>query len=118
MNIQTFERKIATIITPARLLIFLTVILIIALVVVFGVFIFYYFHDGIKHTNADLGTFGDFVGGTLNPILSFLGLIAGSVFNLLLNFSNSFTKFISVDEQSNNSIVHFFGFRKTNCFSG
>jgi anti-anti-sigma regulatory factor len=41
----------------------------------------------------------------------------GSVFNLLLNFSNSFTKFISVNKQSNNSIVHFFGFRKTNCFS-
>lgn len=77
MNIQTFEKKIATIITPARLLIFLTVILIIALLVVFGVFIFYYkFHYGISDNNADWGTFGDFVGGTLNPILSFLGLIA------------------------------------------
>lgn len=34
------------------------------------------FHSGFSKSNADWGTFGDFIGGTLNPLLSFLGLIA------------------------------------------
>lgn len=34
------------------------------------------FHGGVSLDNADWGTFGDFVGGILNPIFGFLGLIA------------------------------------------
>lgn len=42
------------------------------------VFIFYFlnFHGELTTDHERWGTFGDFVGGTLNPILSFLGLIA------------------------------------------
>ncbi|HCU84862.1 putative phage abortive infection protein [Methylophilus sp. UBA6697] len=43
---------------------------------VFG-FYFYNFHgDLITTTNGEWGTFGDFVGGTLNPFFSFLSFIA------------------------------------------
>lgn len=34
------------------------------------------FHGGVSLDNADWGTFGDFIGGILNPIFGFLGLIA------------------------------------------
>jgi hypothetical protein len=42
------------------------------------VWMFYFskFHGSLSSENSVWGTFGDFVGGTLNPILSFLGLIA------------------------------------------
>lgn len=35
-----------------------------------------HFNGGFSNANEDWGTFGDFFGGTLNPIFSFLGLIA------------------------------------------
>lgn len=34
------------------------------------------FHGGVSLDNSDWGTFGDFIGGILNPIFGFLGLIA------------------------------------------
>ncbi|UCR83775.1 putative phage abortive infection protein [Pseudomonas chlororaphis] len=34
------------------------------------------FNNGFSNENSDWGTFGDFVGGTLNPIFGFLSLIA------------------------------------------
>lgn len=37
---------------------------------------FFNFHSGLSELNADWGTFGDFVGGTLNPIFAFLSFIA------------------------------------------
>jgi len=43
--------------------------------VVFG-FYAYHFHGGISSTQNHWGVFGDFIGGTLNPILSLLGLLA------------------------------------------
>jgi len=55
-----------------------------AMIMAFGigitaaVFIFYFlnFNEGLSTEHERWGTFGDFVGGTLNPILSFLGLLA------------------------------------------
>lgn len=77
MSKQTLEQKFEAM-TPARLFKWLAWILAIASVVVACVFIAYFskFHGSLSIANADWGTFGDFVGGTLNPILSFLGLIA------------------------------------------
>lgn len=44
-------------------------------IAVMGVY-FYNFHNGFSPKQGEWGTFGDFVGGTLNPMLAFLGLIA------------------------------------------
>ncbi|MFH4667138.1 putative phage abortive infection protein [Vibrio cidicii] len=40
------------------------------------VFYFAHFSGELSNNQEDWGTFGDFLGGTLNPLLSFLGLIA------------------------------------------
>lgn len=49
-----------------------------ALLIMLGVFAFYFshFHYGPSRNHGTWGEFGDFIGGTLNPILSFLALIA------------------------------------------
>ncbi|MBY0573763.1 MAG: hypothetical protein K2P84_08790 [Undibacterium sp.] len=77
MSNQTLEQKFETL-TPARLFKWLAWILAIASVVVVCVFVIYFskFHGALSQAQSDWGTFGDFLGGTLNPILSFLGLIA------------------------------------------
>lgn len=49
-------------------------IAIVAVVVVLS-FYFFSFHYQLSDDNGDWGTFGDFFGGTLNPILSFLALV-------------------------------------------
>ncbi|WP_207281673.1 putative phage abortive infection protein [Pseudomonas sp. FW300-N2F2] len=74
---MSLEQKFETL-TPARLFKWLAWILAFATGVVGMVFAFYLmeFNDGFSSQNADWGTFGDFIGGTLNPLLSFLGLIA------------------------------------------
>ncbi|WP_417326000.1 putative phage abortive infection protein [Halarcobacter sp.] len=42
-----------------------------------GTYIYYNFYEqSISKSSADWGTFGDFMGGTLNPMLAFLSLIA------------------------------------------
>jgi len=43
-----------------------------------GVFVFYLlsFNDGLSNDHSKWGTFGDFFGGTLNPLFSFFALIA------------------------------------------
>ncbi|MGY2438417.1 putative phage abortive infection protein [Pseudomonas sp. SDO52101_S400] len=74
MNLeQKFEN-----LTPARLFKWLAWILAFATGVVGVVFTFYFmeFNGKLSSQNTDWGTFGDFIGGTLNPLLSFLGLIA------------------------------------------
>lgn len=48
---------------------------VIAIIIVFSLY-FSNFHDSFSTQNSTWGTFGDFIGGTLNPILSFLALIA------------------------------------------
>jgi len=53
----------------------LVIIAIIAIVFVFTVY-FLNFNNGFSDDQGVWGTFGDFMGGTLNPILSFLSLIA------------------------------------------
>ena len=55
----------------------LTIIAMIAFAIVVSVFGFYFykFPDALSNSKADLGTLGDFVGGILNPLLSFLALI-------------------------------------------
>ncbi|MFW3894540.1 hypothetical protein [Pseudomonas bharatica] len=64
-----------------RIVKLLTSIVLFAAVLLFLVFGLYFFKFGsmemlLSAKKAEWGTFGDFVGGTLNPILSFLGLIA------------------------------------------
>lgn len=68
-SINTDSQKITK-----PLLIILTIAVIAACIV--PIFYFSNFHAGLSSSNTDWGTFGDFVGGTLNPILSFLSLIA------------------------------------------
>jgi uncharacterized membrane protein len=53
--------------------IFLTAMLSISIV---AIIYFCNFHGSLSNTQAEWGTFGDFMGGVLNPVLSFLGLIA------------------------------------------
>lgn len=64
--------------SPEKLQASLLSIMIIASIIILSVFSAYFlnFNDRISTSNSDWGTFGDFIGGTLNPILSFLGLIA------------------------------------------
>ncbi|MCB1659154.1 MAG: hypothetical protein KDI39_13095 [Pseudomonadales bacterium] len=38
-------------------------------------FYFWIFHKDFSYTNGDWGTFGDFFGGVMNPILGFINLI-------------------------------------------
>ncbi len=77
MSSQALEQKFEAV-TPAKLLKWLAWIMTFASIAVAFVFYKYFseFNGPISTTNADWGTFGDFIGGTLNPILSFLGLIA------------------------------------------
>jgi uncharacterized membrane protein len=48
---------------------------ILAFIIVFTAY-FSHFNNGFSILKSDWGTFGDYIGGTLNPILSFLSLIA------------------------------------------
>ena len=77
MSRLNLEQKFENL-TPANLFKWLAGILAFATIVVGTVFIFYFkeFDGKLSRQNADWGTFGDFIGGTLNPLLSFLGLIA------------------------------------------
>ncbi|MDD5229036.1 MAG: putative phage abortive infection protein [Methylococcales bacterium] len=53
---------------------YIAITAIVAVVVVLG-FYFFKFHHQLSDDNGNWGTFGDFFGGTLNPILSFLALM-------------------------------------------
>lgn len=72
------EKKEVTEVNPKRTYGLLILILLIAMASVVVVFSMYLSHfDGeLILENEKWGQFGDFIGGTLNPILSFLGLIA------------------------------------------
>ncbi|WP_236181810.1 putative phage abortive infection protein [Pseudomonas sputi] len=74
---MSLEQKFENI-TSAVLFKWLAWILVFATAVVIVVFTFYFieFNGKLSSKHADWGTFGDFIGGTLNPLLSFLGLIA------------------------------------------
>ncbi len=50
---------------------------IITLLLTTSVFLAYFsnFHGGISKANGDWGTFGDFIGGTLNPIFGFISVV-------------------------------------------
>lgn len=63
---------------PEGLLYVLYWILGIAVVIIISVFCiyFYQFHTSLSVQQGDWGAFGDFIGGLLNPILSFLALMA------------------------------------------
>ncbi len=50
-------------------------IAILTIVIAFGMY-FFNFHGSLSNQHEKWGTFGDFIGGTLNPILSFFALIA------------------------------------------
>ncbi|WP_374419516.1 putative phage abortive infection protein [Chromobacterium sp.] len=51
------------------------VVLIFAFMVLVLAFYFASFHEGLSKENGDWGTFGDFFGGTLNPILTFISIV-------------------------------------------
>lgn len=65
-------------ITPTALSKWLLVILGIAVFITASALVLYFsiFNNGFSHKNEEWGTFGDFFGGTVNPLLSFLSLIA------------------------------------------
>jgi len=58
-----------------NLLIGIFLLAIISITIVTVVY-FYNFHGSLSREQAVWGTFGDFIGGVLNPALSFIGLIA------------------------------------------
>lgn len=58
-----------------RWLLWIAVLAVIAIIAVWG-FYFWNFRYSLSDNQNVWGTFGDFVGGALNPILAFLGLIA------------------------------------------
>lgn len=70
---NTIESLTPIILAKSFIWIILGVILLIA--VVFGLYLIN-FKGNLSINNSDWGTFGDYIGGTLNPILSFLSLIA------------------------------------------
>lgn len=82
--VEPKSEKIPEIINSDRLIKYLKWILLAAFIVIAIVFYLYFcnfnefcsFNNNQSISNADWGTFGDFIGGTLNPILSFLSLIA------------------------------------------
>lgn len=57
-----------------------TFVIVVIVAFVLAIFVtsmyFYNFNGNLSSSNGDWGTFGDFVGGSLNPIFAFLGLIA------------------------------------------
>jgi uncharacterized membrane protein len=77
MNHQDLEEKFKTM-DSERLIKWLTWIFVSAVVIVTLVFSFYFmnFKGGLSVEQDKWGVFGDFIGGTLNPILSFFALTA------------------------------------------
>lgn len=73
-----WTKRVIKTITPEKLgTVFLWIIGAVVIFIV-GVFMRYYFHFNVdlKSDQQNWGTFGDYIGGTLNPILSFLSLMA------------------------------------------
>ena len=60
---------------PNRLLWILGIAAVAAFLIVLGLYIAYFKNLSITNDSATWGTFGDYLGGTLNPIISFLALI-------------------------------------------
>lgn len=60
---------------PNRLLWILGVAAVAAFLIILGLYIAYFKNLSITNDSATWGTFGDYLGGTLNPIISFLALI-------------------------------------------
>lgn len=64
--------------TPDKLRTWLAAIFAFSVALIIAVFVFYFinFDGGLSDRQDQWGAFGDFIGGTLNPILSFFALIA------------------------------------------
>ena len=60
---------------PNRLLWVLGVAAVAAFLIILGLYIAYFKNLSVTNDSATWGTFGDYLGGTLNPIISFLALI-------------------------------------------
>ena len=60
---------------PNRLLWILGIAAVAAFLIILGLYIAYFKNLSITNDSATWGTFGDYLGGTLNPIISFLALI-------------------------------------------
>ena len=60
---------------PNRLLWILGIAAVAAFLIVLGLYIAYFKNLSVTNDSATWGTFGDYLGGTLNPIISFLALI-------------------------------------------
>lgn len=59
-----------------RLLIWIVALASTYLLTVFGTYIFFFGSQGVSSSQEQWGQFGDFLGGTVNPLMSFLALIA------------------------------------------
>ena len=60
---------------PNRLLWTLGIAAVAAFLIILGLYIAYFKNLSVTNDSATWGTFGDYLGGTLNPIISFLALI-------------------------------------------
>ena len=60
---------------PNRLLWILGGAAVAAFLIILGLYIAYFKNLSVTNDSATWGTFGDYLGGTLNPIISFLALI-------------------------------------------
>jgi len=77
MNHKNLKEKFKTM-DSNQLTKWLAWIFVSAIVIIMLVFLFYFmsFNDGLSIKHDEWGTFGDFIGGILNPILSFFALTA------------------------------------------
>jgi uncharacterized membrane protein len=69
----------------------LIIIALAAIVLTFGLY-FFNFHGAMSDTPGDWGTFGDFVGGVLNPIFGFLSFTAVLITIILQNKEMNLTR--------------------------
>lgn len=77
MSKKNLKEKLKTM-GPNQLFKWLSWILAFAASITVSIFMFYFinFNGGLSSEHERWGAFGDFIGGTLNPILSFMALIA------------------------------------------
>lgn len=70
--------KLLNSVTPNSLAKYILIIFLIAISIILAslIFYFYTFYGALSHANDVWGQFGDFFGGTVNPLLSFLSLMA------------------------------------------
>lgn len=101
---------------PGRVIIWILLFAILAVAAVLGIY-FWNFHGQLSPKDETWGTFGDFVGGALNPILSFLAL-TGLLVTILLQSHEIRQSQIEVAKQAKNLQEQLIETRKATALDG